>query len=51
MLMPVGYVIPAAGVVLTLVMHWVINPKLSTVSDEYEKKQKAYLEELERQVK
>ncbi len=51
MLMPVGYVILAAGVVLTLVMHWVINPKLSTVSDEYEKKQKAYLEELERQVK
>jgi antibiotic biosynthesis monooxygenase (ABM) superfamily enzyme len=51
LLMPLGFVILAAGVLLTLLMGWVINPKLSTISDEYEKKQHAYLEELERKVK
>lgn len=51
MLMPLGYLILAAGAVLTLGLYWIINPKLSTISNEYEKKQKAYLEELERKVK
>ncbi len=50
-LIPVGFVILAAGVVLMLIMIWIINPKLSAVSEGYEKKQKEYLEELERKVK
>ncbi|NLI45940.1 MAG: hypothetical protein GX414_02400 [Acidobacteria bacterium] len=51
MLMPLGYIILAAGVVLTVGVYWIINPKLSTISDAYEKKQQAYIEELERKVK
>ena len=34
-----------------LVMIWIINPKLSSVSEGYEKKQKEYIEELERKIK
>ena len=37
--------------ILMLVMIWIINPKLSSVSEGYEKKQKEYLEELERTIK
>jgi hypothetical protein len=48
---PVGYAMLAAGVILLLVMIWIINPKLSAVSEGYEKKQKEYIEELERKVK
>jgi len=51
LLMPLGYIILAAGLALTLGMYWIINPKLSTISDAYEKKQQAYIEELERKVK
>lgn len=43
-----GYVTLAIGIVLTIVMHWVIDPKLKTISGEYEKRQKDYLIELER---
>ena len=46
-----GFAILAAGVILMLVMIWIINPKLSSVSEGYEKKQKGYIEELERKVK
>lgn len=46
--MPVGYVILAAGAILTALMHLVIDPKLRAVSEEYEKRQREYLEELER---
>ena len=46
-----GYVVLGAGVVLLLVLIFVINPKLSAVSLGYEKKQKEYIEELERRVK
>jgi small-conductance mechanosensitive channel len=46
-----GFVILGAGVILMLVMFWIINPKLSSISGEYEKKQKGYIEELERSVK
>lgn len=48
---PIGYPILAAGVILLLVLIFVINPKLSAVSLGYEKKQKEYIEELERKVK
>ena len=43
-----GFVTLGVGIIITLIMFWVINPKLSTISTEYEKKQKAYLENLER---
>jgi small-conductance mechanosensitive channel len=43
-----GVLILIAGIVLTAVMHWIIDPKLKAVSAEYEKKQKVYLEQLDR---
>jgi small-conductance mechanosensitive channel len=46
-----GFVILAAGVILMVVMIRIINPKLSSVSEAYEKKQKGYIEELERTIK
>jgi len=46
-----GFVILIVGILLTIFMHWVIDPKLKTVSAEYEKKQKGYLEELEKKVR
>jgi vacuolar-type H+-ATPase subunit I/STV1 len=46
-----GFMILAAGVILMLVMIWIINPKLSSISEGYEKKQKGYIEELERKIK
>jgi hypothetical protein len=51
LLVPAGFVILAAGVVLLVVMVRIIDPKLSAVSEAYEKKQKEYIEELERKVK
>ncbi|MEZ4701319.1 MAG: hypothetical protein R2834_13365 [Rhodothermales bacterium] len=42
-----GYLMTAAGVILLILMHWIIDPKLKAISEEYEKKQKAYLEDLE----
>ncbi len=51
LLMPVGFILLGIGIVLMLVMIFVINPKLSAISTGFEKKQQAYLEELERQVK
>ena len=42
-----GYVLTAVGIVLTVVMHKIIDPKLRAISEEYEKKQKGYLEDLE----
>lgn len=51
MLQWIGFVVLGAGVALLLFLFYVINPKLSAISDEYEKKQKHYIEELERQVK
>lgn len=45
---PLGYVILAVGAILTALMHLVIDPKLRALSEEYERRQKEYLEELER---
>jgi hypothetical protein len=42
-----GFILTAIGIVLTIVMHWIIDPKLKAISEEYEKKQQAYLEDLE----
>jgi membrane-bound ClpP family serine protease len=46
-----GYVIFGAGIALLVVLVFVINPKLSAVSEGYERKQKEYIEDLERRVK
>jgi len=46
-----GFVMLALGIIVTILMFWVIDPKLSTISTEYEKKQKEYLENLERIVR
>lgn len=47
LLIPSGFLILAVGIVAALLMYWVIDPKLRTISFEYEKKQKDYLEKLE----
>ena len=44
----VGYIVLITGIVLTLAMYFVIDPKLRKISSEYEKKQQVYLEELEK---
>jgi hypothetical protein len=51
MLLPSGYLVLAIGVVLTILMHWIIDPKLKVISGEYEKRQREYLEELERKAR
>ena len=43
-----GYIIFIIGIILTLAMYFVIDPKLRKISSEYEKKQQVYLEELEK---
>ncbi|MBN2423540.1 MAG: hypothetical protein JXR46_07555 [Calditrichaceae bacterium] len=47
LLLPIGFIALAVGIILIVLMHWIIDPKLKTISSDYEKKQKAYLEELE----
>lgn len=46
-LQPVGYILLAVGIVITIFLFWVIDPKLSVISSEYEKKQREYLKDLE----
>jgi small-conductance mechanosensitive channel len=43
-----GFLLLGAGIVLLLVMLWIIDPKLKAISEEYEVKQKQYLEDLEK---
>ena len=43
-----GWATFAAGIVSTLLMFYIIDPKLKTISDSYEKKQKAYIENVDR---
>ncbi len=43
-----GWVILAAALILLWLMIWIIDPKLKAVSADYEKKQKEYLEEVEK---
>ena len=47
LLLPIGFITLAVGIILTILMHWIIDPKLKTISNEYEKKQKEYLMDLE----
>ncbi len=51
LLLTAGFIVLGISVVLIVLMHWVIDPKLKTLSEEYEKKQKIYLEQLERSVR
>jgi uncharacterized membrane protein YagU involved in acid resistance len=46
-----GFVIFLLGIMLTIFMHWIIDPKLKMVSAEYEKQQAGYLEELEKKIR
>lgn len=46
-----GFIILTVGIIITILMHWVIDPKLKVISEEYEKKQNRYLEELEKNVR
>ena len=48
LLLPVGFIILGAGVVCTVLMYYIIDPKLKVISDEFEKKQKEYIEDLEK---
>jgi small-conductance mechanosensitive channel len=43
-----GFLLLGAGVILLLLMLWIIDPKLKAISEEYEVKQKQYLEDLEK---
>ena len=47
LLIPAGFVILGLGIASTLLMYYVIDPKLRTISSEYEKKQKEYLHQLD----
>lgn len=47
LLLPIGFLVLGIGIVITLLMYWVIDPKLKTISEEYEKKQKDYLKQIE----
>ena len=51
LLIPAGCIILAAGIVLLLIMIYIIDPKLSAVSEEFERKQKNYLIDLEKKIK
>jgi antibiotic biosynthesis monooxygenase (ABM) superfamily enzyme len=47
-LLPLGFVLLLLGLVVTAVMFWVIGPKLDVISEDYEHKQREYLEDLEK---
>ena len=47
LLLPSGFIILGIGILLTILMYWVIDPKLRMISQEYEKKQKDYLKQLD----
>ncbi|BBM68821.1 hypothetical protein [Rhodothermus marinus] len=46
-----GFVTLGIGIVLTALLHWIIDPKLKAISEEYERKQKEYLQQLEKTVR
>lgn len=51
LLLKEGFVILSLGILITFLLHWIIDPKLKAISEEYEKKQKEYLQRLEKIVK
>jgi predicted transcriptional regulator len=44
----VGFIILAAAIIFIVLMIFVIDPKLKAISSDYEKKQKEYMEDLEK---
>ncbi len=46
-LLPIGFIMLAIGIIVTALMFWVIDPKLSAISEEYEHNQQKYLNDLE----
>ncbi len=51
LLVTAGFVMLAAAIILLVLLVKVINPKLDAISEGYEKRQREYIEELERKVK
>ena len=47
LLIPIGFIILTIGIVAALIMYWIIDPKLRSISAEYEKNEKDYLLQLE----
>ena len=47
LLLTSGFITLGLGILITFLMYWIIDPKLKTISNEYEKKQKDYLRQLE----
>ena len=47
LLIPTGFFILIIGILATIIMYWIIDPKLRAISSEYEKQEKAYLLKLE----
>ena len=43
-----GYVLTAFTIVQVVAMYYIIDPKLQKISDDFEKKQQEYLEELDK---
>ena len=48
LMLTVGFIVLALGIIFTFLLFYVIDPKLKAISSSYEEKQKAYLESLER---
>jgi len=48
LLLKVGFILLGATALVIILMHLIIDPKLKVISVDYEKKQKHYLEELEK---
>jgi len=46
-----GFLLLGIGIVCLLLMIWVIDPKLKAISEDYEIKQRHYLEDLEKIVR
>ena len=46
-LLPLGFLLLGIGIIFAIIMFRVIDPKLTVISEEYEKKQSQYLKELE----
>lgn len=48
LMLTVGFIVLALGIIFTFLLFYVIDPKLKAISSSYEEKQKEYLESLER---
>ena len=47
----VGFIILGAAIIFIILMIYVIDPKLKSISSDYEKKQKEYIEDLDKIVR